>query len=179
MLCSCLYYTMFYQLTQLLFCPSSITCVNSMDASYIPIAEARGFTTHWIRKRVSRAVARLCSLPLILFFVGYNVRGENACPSVPLLPHGFDCPFQNEKVKGCLRQFFSMLPIADPQAEAHGSIEKNKPLTISFFHFQSHPRGSKLHCISGEIHARIYPLDKWLATCYIMCSGYIASSLNG
>ena len=132
-----------------------------------------------IRKRVSRAVARLCSLPLILFFVGYNVRGENACPSVPLLPHGFDCPFQNEKVKGCLRQFFSMLPIADPQAEAHGSIEKNKPLTISFFHFQSHPRGSKLHCISGEIHARIYPLDKWLATCYIMCSGYIASSLNG
>ena len=83
---------------------------------------------------MSRAVARLCSLPLILFFVGYNVRGENASPSVPLLPHGFDCPFQNEKVKGCLRQFFSMLPIADPQAEAHGSIEKNKPLTISFFH---------------------------------------------
>ena len=53
-----------------------------------------------------------------------------------------------------------MLPIADPQAEAHGSIEKNKPLTISFFHSQSHPRGSKLHCISGEIHARIYPLDR-------------------
>ena len=26
----------------------SITCVNSMDASYIPIAKARGFTTHWI-----------------------------------------------------------------------------------------------------------------------------------
>ena len=49
MLCSCLYDTMFYQLTQLLFCPSSITCVNSMDASYIPIAEARGFTTHWIK----------------------------------------------------------------------------------------------------------------------------------
>ena len=131
-----------------------------------------------IKKRVSRAVVRLCSLPLILFFVGYNVRGENACPSVPLLPHGFDCPFQNEKVKGCLRQFFSMLPIADPQAEAHGSIEKNKPLTISFFHFQSHPRGSKLHCISGKIHVRIYPLDKWLSLCYIMCSGYIASSLK-
>ena len=46
----------------------------------------------------------------------YNAGGENGCPSVPLLPHGFDCPFQNEKVKGCLRQFFSMLPIADPQA---------------------------------------------------------------
>ena len=34
-----------------------------------------------IRKRVSRAVARLCSLPLILFFVGYNYpRGK--CLSV-------------------------------------------------------------------------------------------------
>ena len=50
MLCSYLYYTMVYQLIQLLFCPSSITCVNSMDASYIPIAEARDFTTHWISK---------------------------------------------------------------------------------------------------------------------------------
>ena len=48
MLCSCLYYTIFYQLTQLLFCPSSITCVNSMNAFYIPIAKAKGFTTHWI-----------------------------------------------------------------------------------------------------------------------------------
>ena len=58
MLCSCLYDTIFHQLTQLLFCPSSITCVNSMDASYIPIAEARGFTTHWINicmKTSSRA----------------------------------------------------------------------------------------------------------------------------
>lgn len=34
-----------------------------------------------IRKRVSRAVARLCILPLILFFVGYNVWGEMVCPS--------------------------------------------------------------------------------------------------
>ena len=55
MLCSCLYDTIFYQLTQLLFCPSSITYVNSMDASYIPIAEARGFTTHWI-KIAARAI---------------------------------------------------------------------------------------------------------------------------
>ena len=30
------------------FVPSSITCVNSMEVSYIPIAKARGFTTHWI-----------------------------------------------------------------------------------------------------------------------------------
>ena len=56
-------------------------------------------------------------LPLILFFVGYNAGGENGCPSVPLLPHGFDCPFQNEKVKGCLRQFFEWL---------HSLIRKRK-----------------------------------------------------
>ncbi len=48
MLCSYLYYIIFLQLIQSLFCPSSITCVNSMDASYIPVAKARGFTTHWI-----------------------------------------------------------------------------------------------------------------------------------
>ena len=28
--------------------PSSITCKNSMDVSYIPIAKAKGFTTHLI-----------------------------------------------------------------------------------------------------------------------------------
>ena len=75
-----------------------------------------------IKKMIYRIKLHFCdSFVMLLFFVGYNVRGENACPSVLLLPHGFDCPFQNEKVKGCLRQFFSMLPIADPQAEAHGS----------------------------------------------------------
>ena len=31
------------------FVPSGVTCVNSMEVSYIPIANARGFTTHWIR----------------------------------------------------------------------------------------------------------------------------------
>ena len=31
------------------FVPFSITCVNSMEVSYIPIAKARGFTTHWIK----------------------------------------------------------------------------------------------------------------------------------
>ena len=30
------------------FVPSSITCVNLMKVSYIPIAKAGGFTTHWI-----------------------------------------------------------------------------------------------------------------------------------
>ena len=131
-----------------------------------------------IRKRVSRAVARLCSLPLILFFVGYNVRGENACPSVPLLPLGWLWEWKNEIVKGL---FFSVLPWAFACGSANGSIEKNcrrQPFTFSFWNGQSNPWGSKLHCISGEIHARIYPLDKWLSLCYIMCSGYIASSLK-
>ena len=36
------------KIIQVYICPSSITCVNSMDVSYIPIAKARGFTTHQI-----------------------------------------------------------------------------------------------------------------------------------
>ena len=116
-------------------------------------------------------------LPLILFFVGYNAGGENGCPSVPLLPHGFDCPFQNEKVKGCLRQFFSMLHSLIGKPKLILQI-KNKPLTVSLLHFQSRPRGSKLHYILGRIYARIYPLDIGCLSCYNMCSGYIASSLK-
>lgn len=38
----------FLNLIQGYFVPASITCVNSMEVSYIPIAKARGFTTHWI-----------------------------------------------------------------------------------------------------------------------------------
>ena len=38
----------FSNLIQGYFVPSSITCVNSMEVSYVPIAKARGFTTHWI-----------------------------------------------------------------------------------------------------------------------------------
>ena len=55
---------------------------------------------------------------------------------------------------------------------------KNKPLTVSFLHSQSRPRGSKLHYIPGRIYARIYPLDIGRLSCYNMCSGYIASSLK-
>lgn len=94
-------------------------------------------------------------LPLILFFVGYNAGGENGCPSVPLLPPVLHCPFRRKKVKGGLR-----------------------PLTVSLLHFQSRPRGSKLHYILGRIYARIYPLDIGCLSCYNMCSGYIASSLK-
>ncbi|RGY22200.1 hypothetical protein DXA47_15585, partial [Tyzzerella nexilis] len=55
---------------------------------------------------------------------------------------------------------------------------KNKPLTFFHLHFQSRPRGSKLHYILGRIYARIYPLDIGCLSCYNMCSGYIASSLK-
>lgn len=40
---------LFLNLIQGYFVPSSITCVNSMEVSYIPINKARGFTTHWIK----------------------------------------------------------------------------------------------------------------------------------
>ena len=43
-----MYYISFQNLIQEYVVPSSITCVNSMEMSYIPIAKARGFTTHWI-----------------------------------------------------------------------------------------------------------------------------------
>ena len=44
-----MYYILFQILIQEHFVLSSITCVNSMEVSYIPIAKARGFTTHWIK----------------------------------------------------------------------------------------------------------------------------------
>lgn len=45
-----MYYILFQILIQEHFVLSSITCVNSMEVSYIPIAKARGFTTHWIKR---------------------------------------------------------------------------------------------------------------------------------
>ena len=39
----------FLNLIQGYFVPSGVTCVNSMEVPYIPIAKARGFTTHWIK----------------------------------------------------------------------------------------------------------------------------------
>ena len=86
------------------------------------------------------------------------------------------CPFRRKKVKGGLRPFLSAV-LADRQAEAH-TADKNKPLTFFHLHFQSRPRGSKLHYILGRIYARIYPLDIGCLSCYNMCSGYIASSLK-
>lgn len=48
-----MYYTTILKLIQPYICPSPITCVNSMDVSYIPIAKARGFTTPLDKKDVS------------------------------------------------------------------------------------------------------------------------------
>lgn len=48
-LCSYLYHITISYLIQAHSVPSSITYVNSMEVSDIPIAEARGFTTHLIR----------------------------------------------------------------------------------------------------------------------------------
>ena len=116
-------------------------------------------------------------LPLILFFVGNHAGGENGCPSVPLLPPVLHCPFRRKKVKGGLRPFFIMLYSLIGKPKLILQI-KNKPLTVSLLHFQSRPRGSKLHYILGRIYARIYPLDIGCLSCYNMCSGYIASSLK-
>ena len=66
MLCSYLYYIIFLQLIQSLFCPSSITCVNSMDASYIPVAKARGFTTHWIKNSGGFMMPQIVNTPILI-----------------------------------------------------------------------------------------------------------------
>ena len=44
-----MYYISFKKPAQEYLIPSSITCVNSMETTYIPIA--RGFTTHWTNKK--------------------------------------------------------------------------------------------------------------------------------
>lgn len=97
---------------------------------------------------MSRAVERPQRLPLMLFFVGRYVGGEDGCSSVPLLPHVLHCPLQRKKVKDDLRSFLLAI------------TSKNKPLTVFLFLSQSRSSGSKLHCIPGEIHVQISPLDK-------------------
>ena len=116
-------------------------------------------------------------LPLILFFVGYNAGGENGCPSVPLLPPCASLSVPAEESKGWSATIFYLLYSLIGKPKLILQI-KNKPLTVFLLHFQSRPRGSKLHYILGRIYARIYPLDIEFISCYNMCSGYIASSLK-
>ena len=117
-------------------------------------------------------------LPLILFFVGYNAGGENGCPSVPLLPPPCaSLSVPAEESKGWSATIFYLLYSLIGKPKLILQI-KNKPLTVFLLHFQSRPRGSKLHYILGRIYARIYPLDIEFISCYNMCSGYIASSLK-
>lgn len=59
----------FLNLIQGYFVPSSITCVNSMEVSYIPIAKARGFTTHWITTAANITKFFLYILISSLFFI--------------------------------------------------------------------------------------------------------------
>ena len=61
-----LYYIFSFNTTTIL--SISITCVNSMDASYIPIAQARDFTTHWINKVKKSLICKqfLCRLGTLL-----------------------------------------------------------------------------------------------------------------
>ena len=110
MLCSYLYYTTFYRLIQLLFCPSSITCVNSMDASYIPIAEARGFTTHWISKFSTHRVEILQYLNYFLnlyFPFPWPDTGSiiSACTKLERCFEAPDDPCFHQIIIACKRRF--------------------------------------------------------------------------
>ena len=82
-----MYYISFLNLIQGYFVPSSITCVNSMEVSYIPIAKARGFTTHWIK----RENASTFSLSTTTFCV---VSYSSILPSVEIVTtcHGMNLP---------------------------------------------------------------------------------------
>ena len=79
----------------------------------------------------------------------------------------------------CIRDSFLSAAFADRQAEAHIADKKQAldclpPVSythldvykrqVSLLHFQSRPRGSKLHYILGRIYVRIYPLDKSATT---------------
>ena len=64
-----MYYMPFLNLIQGYFVPSSITCVNSMEVSYIPIAKARGFTTHWINILIIPTPNKISSHRIILILI--------------------------------------------------------------------------------------------------------------
>ena len=116
-------------------------------------------------------------LPLILFFVGYNPRrGKRLSVRFVTSPCA-SLSVPAEESKGWSATIFYLLYSLIGKPKLILQI-KNKPLTVSLLHFQSRPRGSKLHYILGRIYARIYPLDIGCLSCYNMCSGYIASFLK-
>ena len=64
-----MYYILFQILIQEHFVLSLITCVNSMEMSYIPIAKARGFTTYWISKFSTSSSGNFTIPKLLLEFI--------------------------------------------------------------------------------------------------------------
>ena len=68
-----MYYISFQNLIQEYVVPSSITCVNSMEVSYIPIAKARGFTTHWIKNFYLANKLQLLFLSTLYFVIFYKI----------------------------------------------------------------------------------------------------------
>ena len=126
---------------------------------------------------MSRAVERPQSFPLILFFCWISCRRGKWLSVRSVTSPCASLSVPAEESKGWSATIFYLLHSLIGKPKLILQI-KNKPLTVSLLHFQSRPRGSKLHYILGRIYARIYPLDIEFISCYNMCSGYIASSLK-
>ena len=56
--------------------------------------------------------------------------GENGSGWVGLVGDGLDCGLENEKVKGCVGEFFCMVGLGDGEGEGDGRIEKKKGLSM-------------------------------------------------
>ncbi len=102
MLYSYMYYMPFLNLIQGYFVPSSITCVNSMEVSYIPIAKARGVTTHWIG---GRSVELPCACKCV------RAAGAAFCQQYNANDDYRQCGDRTAKHHTALRLFF--LPFSD------------------------------------------------------------------
>lgn len=126
---------------------------------------------------MSREVERPQSFPLILFFCWLSCRRGKWLSVRSVTSPCASLSVPAEESKGWSATIFYLLHSLIGKPKLILQI-KNKPLTVSLLHFQSRPRGSKLHYILGRIYARIYPLDIGCLSCYNMCSGYIASSLK-
>ena len=126
---------------------------------------------------MSRAVIDRSVYPLCSFLLAIMPEGKTAVRPFLYFPPCASLSVPAEESKGWSATIFYLLYSLIGKPKLILQI-KNKPLTFFHLHFQSRPRGSKLHYILGRIYARIYPLDIEFISCYNMCSGYIASSLK-
>ena len=126
---------------------------------------------------MSRAVIDRSVYPLYSFLLAIMPEGKTAVRPFLYFPPCASLSVPAEESKGWSATIFYLLYSLIGKPKLILQI-KNKPLTVFLLHFQSRPRGSKLHYILGRIYARIYPLDIGCLSCYNMCSGYIASSLK-